>query len=311
MLHTLTIDDRSAELWLDGQWTDAADTGCSFQSSAVLYGASVFDNARAYRSPGGWVVYGLRQHLERFHRSAGEAVLKIGPSDELLVETVHELLRRRDVSDDRWARVRLFAFGTSGDLCGPDTSLAVFGLPTGGYAPARPRLCFGLTRRATHGDVPRSLKSASAYLYARREVHTARQRGFDDIVVLNEHDRVSEASRANLVLVSGDSLVTPPTSEGALAGVTRSMLQRIASSDGIDWQTRPVSAAELRAADSVLLTSSSLGVVTAGGLEDRAFGPNAVADHLTTRYSSLPETEPDNPDLVWAPGSSRRGGQRR
>lgn len=268
-------------------------------SSAVLYGASVFDNCRAWKTEHGALVYGLKQHVGRFRRSAELALLDLEIDDDELVRRLADALR--DCAYGRFVRIRMLAYGVDPELCGRRASVALFSLPVEGYAPPRPQLTIATSARRVAGDLPRSLKSPSAYLRVRREVAAARASGFDDVLIVNEHGRLSEASRANVVILRDRLLVTPPTSEGALPGVTKKILRHIALSDGLRWETRPIEAAELERAESILLTSSSLGVVAARTIGDRLLAEDGLAAHLCHRYSALPLQHPDNEFLTRVP----------
>ncbi|OHC67828.1 MAG: aminodeoxychorismate synthase, component I [Rhodocyclales bacterium RIFCSPLOWO2_02_FULL_63_24] len=48
--------------------------------------------------------------------------------------------------------------------------------------------------------------------------------GAYEIILLNEHGRVAEATRHNLFIHCGDTLITPPVCEGALPGILRAQL---------------------------------------------------------------------------------------
>ena len=52
----------------------------------------------------------------------------------------------------------------------------------------------------------------------------AQEKGFDDVLFLNQRGEVSESALANLLLFDGSRWWTPPLSSGALPGVTRELL---------------------------------------------------------------------------------------
>ncbi|MFJ5104707.1 aminotransferase class IV [Streptomyces sp. NPDC088554] len=264
-------------------------------TSAALYGASVFDNCRAWHADAASLVYGLAEHIERFKESAEEALLTL-PSDAEITAGIWAVLRR--CRGRTFVRVRMLAYGTGHDIGSRQSSLSVFALPVAGYAPAAPHLMTTKTVRRAEGDLPRALKSPSTYLRVRRDVVAAREAGYDDLVVLNEHQRVSEATRSNIVMVKDGTLCTPPLNEGALPGITKRILRRLAVEDGIPWEERPIHRKELDQAEALLLTSSSLGVVVADSLDGRRFGPSPLAAQIQRRYTRLPEEHPDHECLT-------------
>ena len=69
----------------------------------------------------------------------------------------------------------------------------------------------------------RSLKSIS-YQMSTYALRLAKRAGYDDVVFINESDKVVESAIANIVFDIKGALVTPPLNSGALAGVTRQLL---------------------------------------------------------------------------------------
>ena len=69
-----------------------------------------------------------------------------------------------------------------------------------------------------------------------------------------------EAATANLFLLTGDRLLTPPLSDGPLPGITRGVVGEIAPRIGLTVEERTLRPPDLAAADAVLLTSSIAGI---------------------------------------------------
>ena len=55
-------------------------------------------------------------------------------------------------------------------------------------------------------------------------IETAQQRGFDEVILLNERGEVAECTSANLFIANGSQVWTPPLSSGCLPGITRELL---------------------------------------------------------------------------------------
>lgn len=86
----------------------------------------------------------------------------------------------------------------------------------------------------------------------------ARQEGFDEAILLNEHGQVSECTSANIFAIQGRRVFTPPLStSGCLPGVTRAILLDEIQVDGIDLSERNLSPSELEASDLVFVTSTT------------------------------------------------------
>ena len=104
---------------------------------------------------------------------------------------------------------------------------------------------------------------------AKRE---AKLRGADEALVLNLQGTVAEASVANVFALSAGVLVTPPTSDGALPGITRATVLEIARDLGIPHEVRTIGAAELMRADELFLTGTGARMVPVGRFDTVAIG---------------------------------------
>ncbi|MFN4082593.1 MAG: aminotransferase class IV [Bacteroidia bacterium] len=86
------------------------------------------------------------------------------------------------------------------------------------------RLKVGIYRNQQKASGPLSnLKTGNALVYVMASIW-AKQQGFDDALILNEHGRIIEATASNLFWVKNDITYTPPLSEGCVAGVYREFL---------------------------------------------------------------------------------------
>ena len=107
----------------------------------------------------------------------------------------------------------------------------------------------------------------------------AHERGFDEVVLLNERGEVSECTSANIFVIEGGHVWTPPLSAGCLPGVTRAILLEEIRLPGLTIGEKTLSPADLERADQVFITSSTrdaLPVRTIESLRIRTEGQAAV-----------------------------------
>lgn len=88
-------------------------------------------------------------------------------------------------------------------------------------------------------------------------VEEAQARGFDEVLLLNEREEVSECTSANLFVVEGRRVWTPPLRSGCLPGVTRDLLLTEITVPGIETSEKDLHLADLEKADEVFLTSTT------------------------------------------------------
>ena len=80
--------------------------------------------------------------------------------------------------------------------------------------------------------------------------------GADDALLLSTRGRVTCTSAANVFVVDGTTLATPPVEDGVLPGITRALLLDLAPACGLTPVERSLTLADLHRADAVLATNS-------------------------------------------------------
>ncbi|MCC6369183.1 MAG: aminotransferase class IV [Bryobacterales bacterium] len=85
----------------------------------------------------------------------------------------------------------------------------------------------------------------------------AQSGGMDEMLLLDDRGYVSECTSANVFIVEGDRVWTPPLSCGCLPGVTRAVILEELRVPGTHIGERDLTLQELSAADDVFITSST------------------------------------------------------
>lgn len=106
----------------------------------------------------------------------------------------------------------------------------------------------------------------------------ARRRGADEAVLLNTAGEVCCAAAANLFVVKGGTLITPPVESGALPGVTRRCLLELAADRGLTVREAAVLPEELWSADEAFLTNTVIGVAGLTSVEGRPIGSGGLGE---------------------------------
>jgi branched-chain amino acid aminotransferase len=97
----------------------------------------------------------------------------------------------------------------------------------------------------------------------------------DDALMLNTCGAIACASAANIFIIRGDRLETPPVADGALPGTMRAKLLTFAQSAGLTAIETSLFANDVAEADHVLLTNSIQGIVEAGHCDGAALALRA------------------------------------
>src|SRR3954469_16098916 len=216
---------KTAELaCLDGALTPAEEATIPVVDEGFIRGDGVFEVIRVYDGK----PYKLTEHLDRLELSA--ANLRIGwdvPRTELEAEAQQILGERGGSAFDGALRIVLTR-GRRRLLLTEQVPPA----PEGGA-----RCCFVTFAPTRILDGVKSLSYAPNMLAGR----LARERGFDEALLVTPHGRVLEAPTASVFWVDErGALCTPPLDDHILASITRDRVMRLL---GVD--ERPVTTDEL------------------------------------------------------------------
>jgi branched-chain amino acid aminotransferase len=234
---------------LDGRIAPASETFIPATDEGLLRGDGVFEVIRIYKG----MPFALTEHLDRIERSAANLRLGAVPRAEL-EEEVPRLLEERGGADfDAQVRIVLTRGGRRLLLTEP--------MPP---SPERVRLACVTYAPIRVLDGVKSLSYAGNMLCGR----LARERGFDEALMVTPHGRVLEAPTSSIFWVDpAGKLCTPPLEEHILASITRDKLMKL-----IEVEERPVSADDLKSqAREAFLASTTREVQSVAAIDDREF----------------------------------------
>ena len=136
---------------------------------------------------------------------------------------------------------------------------------------------------------PRGIKTRARihYFLADREAQLVDKHAVG--VLLDQDGSITETSIANIALVFGGCVLSPPA-DRVLGGVTQSIVERLANEASIDWQRNAIHPDQLRTADEVLLMGTDGGIWFANSVDGapvRDGKPGAVYENLKGRFDAF------------------------
>ena len=121
------------------------------------------------------------------------------------------------------------------------------------------------------------------YLNSILATQDAKQRGFDEAILLDQSGNVSEAPGENIFLVKNNRLITPPLSSSALDGITRKSIITLAKDMKLKIKVRKVSKNELKLADEIFLSGTAAEITPIVTIDKKKIG-NGRAGNITKLF---------------------------
>ncbi|MDG2307022.1 MAG: branched-chain amino acid transaminase [Candidatus Binatia bacterium] len=268
-----------------GKIVDDAEAQLSIRSKAVNYGLGCFGGIRAYWNDAKkeLFVFRLMDHIERLYRSALILGLEPPVSEEDAVQAVLDVLRENDARSDQYVRPLIYVDSDelSPTLTDVPVALSIYTQPLGKYFGGDSiHACVSSWRRVSDNAIPARAKPTAAYLNSALARAEAKRNGFDEAIFLTQEGSVSEGSAAHLFIVRRGELVSPPSTEDNLDGITRRSLMELARSEPLSWPVteRKISRTELYTADEVFLCGTAAELTPVTRIDHRPIGNGAIGE---------------------------------
>jgi branched-chain amino acid aminotransferase len=167
----------------------------------------------------------------------------------------------------------------------PEVDLILYtaGLPSY-HEPAR----LGLREHGRHAASPLAGVKVTSWLNNVWNLAETQQRGFEEVVLLNERGEVAECTAANIFCVKAGRVFTPPLSSGCLEGVTRAVLLEIAPEAGVPCEEKTLRPDDLFSAEEVFISSTNRNLLAVGEVEGHKFAaaPGPVTQRLEQAFAA-------------------------
>ncbi len=268
--------------YFEGDYVALKDAKVSIMTHAFMYGTATFEGIRAYWNADQGQLYGLfiREHVERIRNSAKMLLMENLPSVDELFQIVVETVRRNGFREDAYIRPSFYkstrAIGVK--LHHLDHELYVLATPFGNYVDVEKgiRIMTSSWRRNADEALPPRGKIVGGYVNMAFQKSEAELNGYDEALVLTPSGHASEASAANLFIVRGGTLITPPVSDDILEGVTRKAMLTLAADLGIPTEIRSIDRSELYVCDEVFLCGTGVQISPVVGVDHRPVGTGVI-----------------------------------
>lgn len=218
------------------------------QNRSFRYGDSVFETMKLYK---GKIV------LDQFHYDRlflGLKMLQIENAfnASILSALVLELCRKNNCMDS--ARLRLAVFREQENKAGFVIEAVPLSEELNQWNEKGVTIdLYPYARK--NADAFSNLKMANFLPYVLAELF-AKERGVDDVIVLNAFNFLSDSSKANIFLIRNKQIYTPALHQGCVSGVMRRFLLDELKKIGFRTHQQEISEQQLSDADEVFLTNS-------------------------------------------------------
>jgi branched-chain amino acid aminotransferase len=281
------------QIYIDGEFYPKSQAKISVYDHGFLYGDGVFEGIREYNG----CIFKLKEHIERLYRSAHAIMLQIPLTKEDIVKAVVETLRKNKMKD---SYIRLIVSRGVGDLgldprkCPKPTIIIItdtINIKAGNAKETGITSMFSWVRRNPVDATTHEIKSLN-YLNSVLAKIEANACGVDEAICLESNGYIAEGVGENVFIVKNGEIFTPPTSTGALAGITADVVAELCAKLGIDLIITNLTPFMLFTADEAFFTGTAMEMVPIREVNKRQIGngkPGSITKQLMAEFHKVIE----------------------
>ena len=251
----------SKYIWFDGKFLTHDKAKVPVTTHAIHYGTSIFEGIRAYKNEENLFIFRLNEHVKRFRSSGKYYNISLRFSDNEIKKAIINLCRKNKIKKSCYIRPFYFVgqYGINLHVTKKaPTHVAIFSFPFGDlFNKNGITSCISIWRKFSDASTPTQAKMGGNYLNSILATQDAKNRGFDEAILLDKNGYVSEAPGENIFIIKNNTLFTPPLSSSALDGITRRSILTFSKDLGLKTKIKNITKEELKSANEVFLSGTA------------------------------------------------------
>jgi branched-chain amino acid aminotransferase len=274
------------------QFIPLEEAKIGIMTHALHYGTAIFEGIRGNwnESQGQTYVFRLREHFERLARGCHVLQIKLPLSIDEMCELSVELTAKCSFQEDVYLRPVAYTSSQSLGvrLHNLDHDFFMFVIPWGPYLDVdKARCCVSSWHRPEDNVIPPQIKANGIYINNALAKTEAQKAGYDEAIMLSPDGHVSEGSGENIFLIMDGKLITPPTTDNILMGITRNTVIELAEKElGLETVHRSIDRSELYIADECFLSGTAAHVTPVSEIDDRKIADGEIGP-VTAKMQEL------------------------
>lgn len=293
---------KSEVIWFNGQFVPWDEAKVHVLAHVLHYGSSVFEGIRAYSTPKGPAILGLKPHVDRLYFSAKVMRMEIPYTQDEFCEAIKETIRRNK-HKECYIRPLVFrgyeVLGVNPLSCPVESVIATWewGAYLGPEAIEKGvDVAVSSWRRMAPDAAMAMAKIGGQYTNSQMVVMEASDRGVAEGIVLDVYGYVSEGSGENIFVIYDGVIYTPPLSASILGGITRRFAMTLAQDLGYTVKEQSIPREMLYAADEIFFTGTAAEITPIRSVDNITIGSGSrgpITKRLQDEFFAITRGEKD------------------
>ncbi len=262
--------------WFNGEIIEYEDAKVHISVHALHYGTGCIEGIHSYKTEKGIGIFRLKEHVERFFKSAFALGMKLDFSKDEIIKAVKDLVRLNKLED---SYIRPIAFYGQSDLevypKNIKVNIAIISVPSEKKEIKGIKVKTSKFSRINPEALVYGAKISGFYANSIMAMHEARQQGYDEALLLDNKGKVAEGPAQNIFIIKNNKILTP-NSKSILPGVTRDSMIEIGKELGFEVIEKEIELEELKEADEAFYTGTLSEIVPIIKVDDTAIGDGRI-----------------------------------
>jgi|TARA_Y100000310_G_scaffold345855_1_gene471499 branched-chain amino acid aminotransferase len=286
--------EEAEKIWMDGKFVDWKKANIHILTHTFHYGAGVFEGIRCYNTDKGPAIFRLKEHIDRLFNSADIIGIKVPYSKEDFLKACKEIVKVNKLNSCYLRPIIYYGYGQLGvnPLSSPvNCAIAAWSwgkyLGEEGVAKGIRLMKSSFTRN--NKNILNPAKVNGNYVNSVLAKKEAVSAGFEEAVLLDNEDFVSECSGENLFIVKNGVIKTVPKGS-ILPGITRDTVLKVAQDMKHETKEELFRIDELYNADECFLTGTAAEITPVREVDNKTIGngkPGEITKKLQKLYSDI------------------------
>lgn len=276
-------------IYKDGEFINSSNSGVDYFSQTLHYGFGAFEGIRSYQTINGTKLFKARQHFERLEASCKQVYLPFSWDIDQLIADTYKLLEANELTN-AYIRPIVYAEADMSMITSTKAHIVIVAWQWDAfYGDKTLNLCFSSYQKPSKKALPINAKITGNYINSVLAITEAKNKGFDEAILIDENGFVTETTSANIFIEKNGRLITPKA-DNIMPGITRATIFKIAEQLDIEVSEQNITSEELKGADSLFLCGTAVEIIGVNSIEGTVFPvkfPESLGANIQRVYKSL------------------------
>jgi len=258
-------------LYFNGEYLKATEAKTDLYGQSLHYGYAVFEGIRAYKTDKGEIkIFKAQEHYDRLKRSCDLIHIPYKFNNDELIKASYKVLELNNF-EEAYIRPLVFCPPNMTLKAASEAHILICAWEWGAYLGEKLlRVMTSSYQRPNPKAFQIESKSAGLYVNSILASQEAKEKGYDEALLLDINGYVAEGPGANIFFEKNGKLFTPPPGN-ILPGITRATVIELCKELGIPLEQKLFTIEELREAESVFYCGTAAEVIGWDSLDGQGF----------------------------------------